>query len=259
MRRSRRVLFVLPAIAGFASAVALAAGFPPNGDARPAWFEIQVTAVRLLDADTFEVRTTAGKRETVQLIGADAPEAPRCFATQATALARRLILRRVVRISGDRLQPKRDRQGRLLAYVAMLPGGQDLGSRLIREGYALSVRSARFARAAEYRAVEAKAASSGAGMWSKCSDLPLPPPTTTSTPTSTAPTTTSAPTTTAPTTTSPPTTTSARCDPSYPTVCIPPPPPDLDCKDIPYRNFRVLPPDPHRFDGNDKDGIGCET
>lgn len=49
----------------------------------------------------------------------------------------------------------------------------------------------------------------------------------------------------------------ARCAPSYPDVCIPPPPPDLDCKDIPYRRFRVLPPDPHRFDG-DGDGIGCE-
>lgn len=48
------------------------------------------------------------------------------------------------------------------------------------------------------------------------------------------------------------------CDPAYPTVCIPPPPPDLDCGDIPYRNFRVLPPDPHHFDG-DGDGIGCET
>ncbi len=49
-----------------------------------------------------------------------------------------------------------------------------------------------------------------------------------------------------------------NCDPSYPTVCIPPPPPDLDCGDITYRNFTVLPPDPHRFDG-DGDGIGCET
>jgi len=48
-----------------------------------------------------------------------------------------------------------------------------------------------------------------------------------------------------------------QCDPSYPDVCIPPYPPDLDCGDIPYKNFRVLPPDPHRFDG-DKDGIGCE-
>lgn len=51
----------------------------------------------------------------------------------------------------------------------------------------------------------------------------------------------------------------SNCHPSYPTVCIPPPPPDLDCKDIPYRRFTVLPPDPHRFDGNDNDGIGCES
>ena len=48
------------------------------------------------------------------------------------------------------------------------------------------------------------------------------------------------------------------CDPAYPTVCIPPPPPDLDCANIPYRNFTVLPPDPHHFDG-DHDGIGCES
>lgn len=48
-----------------------------------------------------------------------------------------------------------------------------------------------------------------------------------------------------------------NCDPSYPDVCIPSLPPDLDCGDIPFSNFKVLPPDPHRFDG-DKDGIGCE-
>jgi hypothetical protein len=49
-----------------------------------------------------------------------------------------------------------------------------------------------------------------------------------------------------------------RCDPSYPDVCIPPPPPDLDCADIRYRNFRVVGRDPHHFDGN-HDGKGCET
>src|SRR5215218_2687517 len=48
------------------------------------------------------------------------------------------------------------------------------------------------------------------------------------------------------------------CDPSYPGLCIPPPPPDLDCDNISARNFRVLPPDPHRFD-DDNDGIGCPT
>jgi len=48
------------------------------------------------------------------------------------------------------------------------------------------------------------------------------------------------------------------CDSSYPTVCIPPWPPDLDCGEIRYTNFEVLPDDPHGFDG-DKDGIGCES
>lgn len=49
----------------------------------------------------------------------------------------------------------------------------------------------------------------------------------------------------------------AACDPSYPTICIPPPPPDLDCTDIPQRRFTVLAPDPHNLD-QDGDGIGCE-
>lgn len=58
-----------------------------------------------------------------------------------------------------------------------------------------------------------------------------------------------------------------NCDPSYPDVCIPPVAEvgDLDCKDIDARRFRVLPPDPHHFDGpydgsnpNEPDGIGCE-
>ncbi|HZG67191.1 MAG TPA: hypothetical protein VEZ12_10635 [Herpetosiphonaceae bacterium] len=51
----------------------------------------------------------------------------------------------------------------------------------------------------------------------------------------------------------------ASCDPAYPTVCIPSPPPDLNCGDIPHRRFVVRPPDPHNFDGNDNDGIGCES
>jgi micrococcal nuclease len=60
----------------------------------------------------------------------------------------------------------------------------------------------------------------------------------------------------------PPPPSGGKCAASYPTVCIPPPPPDLNCGDIPYRNFpvrwEVADPDPHHFDG-DQDGIGCET
>jgi len=54
-----------------------------------------------------------------------------------------------------------------------------------------------------------------------------------------------------------PTRNPAVCAPEYPTVCIPPPPPDLNCDDIPHRHFAVLPPDRHNFD-RDADGIGCE-
>jgi len=52
------------------------------------------------------------------------------------------------------------------------------------------------------------------------------------------------------------------CDESYPTVCIPSPPPDLQCANIPFTNFTVdhtvSDPDPHDFDPDDDD-IGCET
>ena len=46
-----------------------------------------------------------------------------------------------------------------------------------------------------------------------------------------------------------------QCDKSYPDVCIPYPP-DLDCDEISYSNFRVIGNDPHGFD-RDNDGIGC--
>ena len=50
----------------------------------------------------------------------------------------------------------------------------------------------------------------------------------------------------------------AHCDPAYPTICFPSPPPDLDCPEVlPHQNFPVLPPDPHGFDA-DSDGVGCE-
>ena len=60
----------------------------------------------------------------------------------------------------------------------------------------------------------------------------------------------------------PPSVGGGKCAASYPTVCIRPPPPDLNCADVPYRNFRVrwdvADPDPHHFDGN-RDGVGCES
>ncbi len=88
-------------------------------------------------------------------------------------------------------------------------------------------------------------------------EIPTPEPTPDSTP-STEPTQPPAPT---PAPTTPPapepTPPPPDCDPSYPDFCIRSPPPELDCGGIVFRNFTVLPPDPHGFD-EDKDGIGCE-
>ena len=49
----------------------------------------------------------------------------------------------------------------------------------------------------------------------------------------------------------------AKCDPAYPEVCIAPGPPDLNCDDISFANFKVLWSDPHHLDA-DGNGIGCE-
>ena len=40
-------------------------------------------------------------------------------------------------------------------------------------------------------------------------------------------------------------------------MCIPPPPPNLNCDDVEASNFEVVGSDPHGFDG-DNDGVGCE-
>lgn len=53
-----------------------------------------------------------------------------------------------------------------------------------------------------------------------------------------------------------PPTDQSNCSPAYPEVCIPPPPPDLDCSDIEQKNIKVLQPDPHKLDRN-KDGVAC--
>jgi resuscitation-promoting factor RpfB len=48
-----------------------------------------------------------------------------------------------------------------------------------------------------------------------------------------------------------------RCDPNY-TPCVPNVSYDLDCPDIGFQ-VRIIGSDPHGFDGNDNDGLGCES
>jgi endonuclease YncB( thermonuclease family) len=288
----RFLLLIIIGVAGFAAALAITAKAPASY-ATSAWFRSDAVVLNVVDGDTLDARL-AGKKERVRLIGIDTPERGVCFFGDATAAAKRLAAGKRVVLIGDNSQDKRDRYGRLLAYV-QLPGGQDLARVLVAGGFGrVYVYSRPFARVSTYRTAETAAKDSRLGLWSSCAKTPAPvaapppatttpapaatvaapvtPPVTVAVPTTTAATTaaattplatTSATTTTAITT--PATTTTAvttttpaaRCDAAYPDFCIPPPPPDLDCKDITWKDFRVLAPDPHRFDG-DKDGRGCE-
>ena len=49
-----------------------------------------------------------------------------------------------------------------------------------------------------------------------------------------------------------------KYDPSFPDIGIAPPPPNLNCDDVPYNDIKVEGDDPHGFD-REGDGIGCES
>jgi len=203
----------------------LLSGLPPGDDA---------TVRRVIDGDTIEVASPPGTR--IRLIGVDTPERGACFSREATAHTSTLLpVDQRVRLAYD--VGRTDRFGRTLAYVYRLADGLFVNLGLARDGFAMQLSVAPNVRhAEEFGQAVAEARNARRGLWGGCQ----------------ASATTSAST----TTTTGGTTT---CSAAYPDVCIPPPPPDLDCPEISHRRFRVLAPDPHGLDGNDNDGIGCES
>lgn len=195
--------------------------------------------VNVLDGDTLTVRTEHGEA-IVRLIGIDAPERgdqdrpAECFFEASTAaLAQLTPPGSTVYLERD--VSETDRYGRLLRYVWIMRARSWLlvNEELVRQGAAIARQYPPDVRYSDrLAAAQRDAQRTRAGLWGAC----------TSSPTSSPP--------------APPP--QAGCDPSYPDICLPPPPPDLDCRDIPYRRFRVLPPDSHRLDA-DRDGIGCEA
>lgn len=218
-----------------------AACLPPDAP-----FEIGLVT-QVIDGDTISVLID-NQVYPVRYIGIDAPEtkAPGEPAEpkgeEATALNRSLVEGQIVTLVKDISET--DRFNRLLRYVFVPDlNGIFVNHELVRSGCAEALAyPPDVACNAFFEAAEREARAERLCLWaptptrtSPAIIAPPPPPKVFPTPTSDCP----------------------YGDPSYPTVCIPPPPPDLDRRDIPYRRFKVLPPDPHNFDG-DHDGIGCE-
>lgn len=195
--------------------------------------------VAVVDGDTIDVRMD-GRTQRVRLILVDTPEvfgATDCFGPEASAFTKR-TLPAGSRLSLEKDVSETDRFGRLLRYV-YLADGRMLNEVLVAEGYAQVATFPPDVKHLERMTAAQRGAREGQkGLWSSCRATP----TATSSPAAGGP--AIAP--------------RGNCSPSYPTVCIPPSPPDLDCGQITFRRFQVLPPDPHRFD-SDSDGIGCES
>jgi len=184
--------------------------------------------VRVVDGDTILV-TIAGEEFRVRYIGINSPElghdgaADDPFAQEAAAANRALVEGQTVYLEKD--VSETDRHGRLLRYV-FLEDGTFVNATLVRSGLAWAREyPPDLARQDELMVALDEAGAASRGLWA------LDP-----TPAAGMG--------------------GETCDPAYPDVCIPPAPPDLDCGDIGFREFRVLPPDPHNFDG-DGDGVGC--
>jgi micrococcal nuclease len=131
-----------------------------------------VRVARVVDGDTIRVELPAGE-EPVRYIGVDTPESVKpgspveCFAKRASAFNERLVGGERVRLVYD--VERRDRYGRLLAYVYRARDGLFVNAELVRRGYATvatfppNVRHER-----EFRRLAKRARMSGLGLWSKC-------------------------------------------------------------------------------------------
>ncbi len=184
----------------------------------------------VVDGDTIDVRFRS-REVRMRLIGIDTPETVDpsqpvgCFGPEASAFTGSRLDGEGVSLEFD--VERLDRYGRTLAYV--WHDGRLFNRVLVARGYAVVTTYPPDVKYVErFEAAQRRARDERLGLWTACFSGDG----------------------------------SAggglRCDPSYPDVCIPPPPPDLDCADVRWDHFRVVPPDPHGFDG-DHDGIGCET
>ncbi len=223
-------------------------------DAEPA------ALVRIVDGDTIEA-SVDGQVEDVRLILVNTPETvdPRrpvqCFGPEASAFTTWLLS-----LGGDlyleRDVTDRDRFDRLLRYAWLDFGDGEVymvSEAIVRAGFGeVSTFPPDVKYVDEMREAQTVAREHAYGLWSACDDATDDlPQTATQQPTGPVP----QP---APTPIPPPPPQPDGCDPSYPTLCIPPGAPDIDCGEIGDRRFPVLPPDPHGFDG-DFDGVGCES
>lgn len=170
----RRLLLLLLTIAvgaGCAGSDPLGLDGPDQAEPREG-STLTARVIRIVDGDTIKIRRD-GSRDTVRLIGIDTPESVKpgtpveCFAKEASREATRLLDGERVNLVLDR-EP-RDRYDRLLAYVYRDRDGLFVNERLVRRGFARTLRIAPNTRFAErFTRAQEEARDERLGLWGRC-------------------------------------------------------------------------------------------
>ena len=122
---------------------------------------------RVVDGDTIVVNID-GVKEKVRLIGVDTPETVHptkpveYFGKEASDFTKSMVEGKPVRLEYD--WQKRDRYGRLLAYV-YLEDGTFLNAEIVKQGYGFAYTRYPFRYLDEFRGFEKEARESGRGLW----------------------------------------------------------------------------------------------
>ena len=163
--------------------------------------------VGVTDGDTISILID-GVTYRLRLIGIDCPESGQSFFYDSAAHMSKLVEGKTVVLVRDISDT--DNYGRLLRYV--IAGNTFVNYQIVIDGYAYTdTYPPDVACSSTFTEAQASAKMSKVGLW-----IPTP----TLRPTSAV---------------APLSSQGENCHPSYPDVCIKPPPPDLDCKDVSYR------------------------
>lgn len=135
----------------------------------PRVIRFKARVISIVDGDTIDVRRKSGNEVRIRLLGIDTPEVfggEECGGKAASRMMSFLATGKV-KVKTDPTQPKRDRYGRLLAYVS--DSGVDVGRRIVSRGRAeVYVVGDRFSRYSSYKRAQRSARSAGRGTWGSC-------------------------------------------------------------------------------------------
>jgi len=122
---------------------------------------------RVVDGDTIIISMN-GQDERVRLIGVDTPETKHpkkpveYFGKEASAFTKAMVEGKKVRLKYD--QEKRDKYGRLLAYV-YLEDGTFLNAEIVKQGYGFAYTRFPFKYLDDFKEYEKEARENDRGLW----------------------------------------------------------------------------------------------